>query len=383
MATERLFYQDAYLRTFSATVLSCEKQGKRWAVILDKTIFFPEGGGQAPDEGTLAGSKVLDVQEKGDEILHYLPEPLTVGQTVSGELDWEKRFRLMQQHSGEHLVSGLIHRRYGWENVGFHMGTDGIITIDFSGPIPAEDIPGIEWAANEAVWANLETEITYPTAEELAQITYRSKKALTGQVRLVGFPEVDLCACCGTHVRRTGEVGLIKLLSCVKFREGVRIEMICGMPALRYLIAVDAQNHENSVLLSAKPLETAAAVRRIYDERNDALYRLTSAENRRFAEMAEALAGSGECLLFEDGLSSDSVRKLAVAVMEKCGGRCAVFSGDDESGYKYAIGEENGDLRAFVKTMNAALSGRGGGKPFFAQGSVKAAKAEIEAFFAQ
>lgn len=383
MATERLFYQDAYLRTFSATVLSCEKQGKRWAVILDKTIFFPEGGGQAPDEGTLAGLKVLDVQEKGDDILHFLPEPLTPGETVTGELDWEKRFRLMQQHSGEHLVSGIIHRRYGWENVGFHMGTDGIITIDFSGPIPAEDIPAIEWKANEAVWANLETEITYPTAEELAQITYRSKKALTGQVRLVGFPEIDLCACCGTHVRRTGEVGLIKLLSCVKFREGVRIEMICGMPALRYLIAVDAQNHENSVLLSAKPLETAAAVRRVYDERNDALYRLTSAENRRFAEMAEALAGSGECLLFEEGLSSDSVRKLAVAVMEKCGGRCAVFSGDDESGYKYAIGEENGDLRAFVKAMNQALSGRGGGKPFFAQGSVKAAKAEIEAFFAQ
>lgn len=383
MATERLYYQDAYIRSFSATVLACEKQGKRWAVTLDRTIFFPEGGGQAPDEGTLDGKKVLDVQERGDEVLHYLSEPLTPGDTVCGELDWEKRFRLMQQHSGEHLVSGLIHLRYGWENVGFHMGTDGIITIDFSGPIPAEDIPKIEWAANEAVWANLETDITFPTSEELEKIVYRSKKALTGQVRLVGFPGVDLCACCGTHVRRTGEVGVIKLLSCVRFREGVRIEMICGMPALRYLIAVDAQNHETSVLLSAKPLETAAAVRRVYDERNDALFRLTSAENRRFDEMAAKLAGTGNCLLFEEGLSSDSVRKLAVAVMEKCGGRCAVFSGDEASGYKYAVGEVGGDLRAFVKAMNGALSGRGGGKPFFAQGSVRAGKAQIEAFFAE
>lgn len=383
MATERLYYIDSYIRAFDALVRSCEKQGKRWAVVLDATAFFPEGGGQAPDGGTLNGINVLDVQEKGDEVIHYLPEPVTPGQYVHGELDWDKRFTLMQQHSGEHLVSGIIHARYGWTNVGFHMGTDGVITIDFSGPIPAEDIPAIEWAANEAVWANIETEILYPTREELADIPYRSKKELSGQVRLVKFGDVDLCACCGTHVNRTGEVGVIKLLSCIKFREGVRIEMMCGMPALRYLIAVDAQNHANSVLLSAKPMETANAVRRVYDERNAALFRITAEENRRFAEIAEAMAGKGDCVLFEDGLSSDSVRKLAVAVMEKCGGRCAAFSGDDENGYKYAVGEENGDLRAFIKEMNAALSGRGGGKPFFAQGSVRASRSEIEAFFAR
>lgn len=381
MATERLYYRDAYLRSLQATVQSCEARGKSYAVILDRTIFFPEGGGQAPDRGTLGGLPVLDVQEQGDEVVHFVPKPLPVGDVVTGELDWNHRFRLMQQHSGEHLVSGLIHQRYGWDNVGFHMGGDGIITIDFSGPIPASELPAIEQASNEAVWANLETDISYPTAQELEQITYRSKKALTGQVRLVGFPGVDLCACCGTHVRRTGEVGLIKLLSCVKFREGVRIEMICGSPALQYLSAVAAQNHEISVLLSAKPMETAAAVQRVYNERNDALYRITATENRRFAQLAQSMAGKGDCLIFEENLSSDSVRKLAVAVMETCGGRCAVFSGDEEDGYKYAIGQEGGDLRAFVKAMNQALSGRGGGKPFFAQGSVKAARDAIEAFF--
>ena len=381
MATRRLYYEDAYLRRFSATVLSCEPVKKRFAVVLDRTAFFPEGGGQAPDLGNLDGVGVLDVQERGDEVVHTCAAPLEPGATVTGEIDWTRRFALMQQHSGEHLVSGLVHERYGWNNVGFHIGAE-CMTIDFSGPIPPEDVPGLELAANEAVWADLPSEILLPTAAELEHMHYRSKKALTGQVRLVRFPNTDLCACCGTHVARTGEIGLIKILSCVKFREGVRIEMMCGSQALSYLSAIHAQNHEVSMLLSAKPLQTAAAVRRVLDERADALYRLTFEENRRFAETAQTLAGAGDCLLFEEGLSPDGVRKLAVAVMETCGGRCAVFSGSDEAGWKYAMGQENGDLRALTKRMNAALNGRGGGKPFFVQGSVSAARAGIEAFFA-
>ena len=381
MATQRLYYEDAYLRRFEATVISCEPAKKHFAVVLDRTAFFPEGGGQAPDLGTLDGIAVLDVQERGDEVVHTCAKPLEPGATVAGEIDWPRRFALMQQHSGEHLVSGLVHERYGWNNVGFHMGAD-CMTIDFSGPIPLEDIPELERAANEAVWADLPSEILLPSAEELEHLRYRSKKALTGQVRLVRFPNTDLCACCGTHVARTGEIGLIKILSCVKFHEGVRIELMCGSQALDYLSAIHAQNHEVSTLLSAKPLQTAAAVRRVLDERADALYRLTFEENRRFAETAEALAGTGDCLLFEEGLTPDGVRKLCVAVMEKCGGRCAVFSGSDEADYKYAMGQENGDLRALTKQMNAALNGRGGGKPFFVQGSVNAKRAEIDSFFA-
>ena len=380
MATRRLYYEDAYIRRFEAEVISCEPKGKRYEVVLDQTAFFPEGGGQAPDLGVLGGARVLDVQERGDTVVHTCDRPLTPGEAVAGELDWARRFALMQQHSGEHLVSGLVHERYGWSNVGFHMGAD-CMTIDFSGPIPPEDIPGIERAANEAVWADLPSEVLLPSAAELEQLHYRSKKALTGQVRLVRFPGTDLCACCGTHVARTGEIGLIKILSCIKFREGVRIEMMCGSQALSYLSAIHEQNHEISTLLSAKPLQTAKAVRRVLAERDDALYRLTAAENRRFDEIALQYEGAGDCLLFEPGLSADGVRKLAVAVMERCGGRCAVFSGDDEAGYKYAIGEQNGDLRALVKQVNAELSGRGGGKPFFAQGSVNASRSEIEAFF--
>ena len=254
MATRRLYYEDAYIRRFEATVVSCEPKGKRFEVVLDQTAFFPEGGGQAPDLGVIGGAKVLDVQERFDEVVHTCASPLSLGETITGEIDWDRRFALMQQHSGEHLVSGIVHARYGWNNVGFHMGAD-CMTIDFSGPIPPEDIPEIEHAANEAVWADLPSEILLPTAEELAGLHYRSKKALTGQVRLVRFPGADLCACCGTHVRRTGEIGLIKILRCVKFREGVRIEMMCGSQALAYLTAVHAQNHEISTLLSAKPLK--------------------------------------------------------------------------------------------------------------------------------
>ena len=381
MATQRLYYEDAYLRRFSATVLSCEPVKKNYAVVLDRTAFFPEGGGQAPDLGRLDGVEVLDVQERGDEVVHTCAEALEPGTTVTGEIDWPRRFALMQQHSGEHLVSGLVHERYGWNNVGFHMGAD-CMTIDFSGPIPPEDIPGLELAANEAVWADLPREILLPKPGELEHLHYRSKKALTGQVRLVRFPNTDLCACCGTHVARTGEIGLIKILSCVKFREGVRIELMCGAQALAYLSAIHAQNHEVSMLLSAKPLQTAAAVRRVLDERADALYRLTFEENRRFEETAQKMTDVGDVLLFEDGLSPDGIRKLAVAVMERCGGRCAVFSGSDEGGWKYAMGQEDGDLRDLTKQMNAVLEGRGGGKPFFVQGSVAATRARIEAFFA-
>ena len=381
MATRRLYYEDAYIRRFEAVVISCAPKGKRYEVVLDRTAFFPEGGGQAPDLGTLGGARVLDVQEHGDDVVHTCDRSLTPGETVAGELDWARRFALMQQHSGEHLVSGLVHERYGWSNVGFHMGAD-CMTIDFSGPIPPEDIPGIELAANKAVWADLPSEVLLPTPEELEHLHYRSKKALTGQVRLVRFPGTDLCACCGTHVARTGEIGLIKILSCVKFREGVRIEMMCGSQALAYLSSIHEQNHEISTLLSAKPLQTAKAVRRVLAERDDAMYRLIAEENRRFEELAQKLDGAGDCVLFEPGLSPDGVRKLAVAVMERCGGRCAVFSGEDEVGYKYAIGEQNGDLRALVKQVNAELSGRGGGKPLFAQGSVNAKRSEIEAFFA-
>ena len=378
MITEKLFESNPYLKDFTAAVLSCAEGKGGWLVELDRTAFYPEGGGQPCDLGILGGARVLDVQEKDGAILHTVDAPLSG--TVAGYIDWDRRFDLMQQHSGEHLISGTVHRLFGYENVGFHMGAD-LITIDFSGILTMEDLARVEGLVNEAVWKNLETQIRYYGSEAACPEDYRSKKAISGRLRLVEFPGVDLCACCGTHVARTGEIGIVKLLSSVKFHQGVRVELVCGRRAYEYLAAVTAQNRAVSALLSAKPLETAKAVERMQGELARVKQEKAHWQGRCFEASAAALRGTGDAVLFEEGLSPDELRRLCVAVMETCGGRCAAFSGSDAEGWAYAVGLEGGDLRAFVREMNATLNGRGGGKPFFAQGRVSSGRKEIEAFF--
>jgi len=378
--TEKLYYRDSYLCSFSGQVISCAERNNGYEVILDRTAFYPEGGGQPGDTGTLGGVCVTDTHERDGEIVHYCSGALAVGAEVMGEIDRARRFDLMQQHSGEHIVSGLICKRFSCDNVGFHLGTDTVV-IDFNHPMTPEELGEIERAANEVIWENRPFVVTYPTPEELKQIPYRSKKELTGQVRIVECPGADCCACCGTHVRSAGELGIIKLLSLKPFREGVRIEMAAGKRAYEYVRTMTEQNSRVSVLLSAKPGETAAAVRRVQEELAAAKYRLVGFENKLFAGRAEQLCGAGDVLLFEEDLTPDAVRRCCDAVAAVCGGRAAVFSGSDGTGYKYAVGTAEGDLREFVKALNAALFGRGGGKPNFAQGSVTATRTEIERFF--
>ena len=377
--TEKLFYMDSHIREFTAKVLSCEKGKHGYDVVLDRTAFYPEGGGQPGDRGVIGGVTVTDTHEVGESVVHYCESPVEVGTEVDCAIDWDWRFRLMQQHSGEHMVSGFIHAAFGYSNVGFHMGKDSV-TIDFDGPISEEQLAEIERKTNAAIWENTPVEVLYPNAEELEQLPYRSKKELSGQVRIVRFPGVDLCACCGVHVKTTGEIGLVKFLSCVKFHEGVRIEMLAGGQAMELLSGVWEQNKQISGLLSAKPLETAAAAARMQQELNDTKYRLTQLEDKLFQMQAETYQDAGDVLLFEEGLKPDALRRLTDAILHACGGRCAVFS-KVETGFQYAIGHEGGDLRQFTKDMNAALNGRGGGKPNFVQGSVTADRDAIEAFF--
>lgn len=378
--TEKLYEQDAFLTKFEGTVLSCVQGKKGFDVVLDRTAFYPEGGGQPWDTGTLGGVRVLEVHSREGEIVHTCGRPLEAGSTVTGEIDWDRRFDLMQQHSGEHIVSGLAHALWGCENVGFHMGAE-VVTIDLSLPLDPEQLAQLEAEANRYIYQDVPVEITCPSPEELEHIQYRSKKELTGQVRIVTFPGADCCACCGTHVRSAGQVGLVKLLSAQKFREGVRIELVCGGRALGYLSRVLEQNARVSHLLSAKVFETGAAVERLLAENEALKSRLASLEESRFAALAREYAGAGDVVLFEDGLSSDSLRRLCDAVLHSCGGRCACLSGDDGSGYKYAVGQAGGNLRDFVRELNQALGGRGGGKPDFVQGSVRAPRSEIQSFF--
>ena len=379
METVRLYYQDAHLREFSAHVVSCEPEKDHWAVVLDQTAFYPEGGGQPGDTGTLDSVRVLDTHARGEEIVHDCDAPLIPGSAVQGTIDWARRFDYMQQHSGEHIVSGIIHRRFGYENVGFHMGAD-MVTIDFSGMLTMDDVREIEREANEAVWANLPIVVSWVDGEEKANAVYRSKKPISGVLRLVSIPAIDVCACCGTHVSMTGEIGLVKIFTCQKFHGGVRLEMLCGRKAYSYVNSILEQNKRISGLLSAKPQQTAQAAERMLDELAQVKYRAGALELRLIAQAAEALAGKGDSLLYME-LSADGLRQMADAGMHACGGVCAVFTGSDEAGWRYAIGHAGGDLRAFSKRMNDALRGRGGGKPEFVQGSVQASRAEIEAFW--
>lgn len=378
--TEKLFYTDPFCTSFTAVVLSCEEDKSGWAVTLDRTAFYPEGGGQPADHGTLGGVSVTDTRDKNGEVVHYCDGPLTVGDAVEGEIDWLRRRDLMQQHSGEHIVSGIICEKFHCDNVGFHIGHD-LVTIDFNAEISPEELRAVEDEVNRYIWEDHEISIQYPSPEELAKIDYRSKKALEGQVRIVSWPGADCCACCGVHMARSGQVGLVKLLTVSAFREGVRIEMAAGDRALRYLSAIYEQNVQVSQLLSAKPMETFAAVERLQGELYALRGRVTALEEGDFARKAQENAGRGDVLLFEPPMSSESVRKLCDAVLALCGGRCAVFSGENSS-YKYAVGQKDGDLRQLIKELNQALSGRGGGKPGFAQGSVQADEAAIRKFFA-
>jgi len=382
METKKLYYVNPHLSQFSAQVLSCEETAKGFEVVLDQTAFYPEGGGQAADTGTLGSVRVLDTRERGESIVHFCDGSLVVGDTVEGVIDYDLRFDRMQQHTGEHIVSGIINARYGFHNTGFHMGLTST-TIDFDGVIPTDDLPLIELQANEAIWKNLAVKCWVPSPEELSHVAYRTKRALPWPVRIVEVPGYDSCACCGTHTAFTGEVGLVKLLSAIPFRGGTRMEMACGKRALAILNTAFEQNRQVSQAFSAKMQETGEAARKMNETLAAQKYRISGLEKQIFAGIATIYAEKGDVLHFEENLDNVAVRELADAIAEHCGGTAAVFSGSDENGYAFCLVSRNGDLRQLGKDMAKALSGRGGGKPGFQQGRVAAQKAEIEAFFAQ
>ena len=378
--TQKLYYEDCHIRQFSAQVLSCEKSEKGYEVVLSATAFYPEGGGQACDLGALGGAKVLDVQERGEDIVHLCDAALEAGSMVEGQIDYDRRFDLMQQHTGEHIVSGIIHQRYGYHNVGFHMGSE-MTEIDFDGVIPAEDLAVIERQANDALWQNLAVRCWYPSQEELPNVFYRTKRALPWPVRIVQVPGFDSCACCGVHVAHTGEVGLVKLFSVASLRGGSRIEMSCGKRALMLLNRAFEQNRLVSQAFSAKWPETGEAARKMNEALAAEKYRASQLQKRVFEGIARSYVNLGDVVHFEEGLESAEVRMLADAIAEVCGGAATVFSGSDGAGYSFAMVTRDGDLRALGKEMTATLHGRGGGKPNFQQGRVAAARQEIEALF--
>ncbi len=382
METKKLYYVNSHLSQFSGRVLCCQPCDRGFEVILDQTAFYPEGGGQAADTGTLGTVRVLDVRERDGAIVHLCDGPVTVGQTQEGTIDYCLRFDRMQQHSGEHIVSGLINRRWGFHNTGFHMGTEST-TIDFDGVIPAEALPELERLANEAVWQDLEVRCSFPAPEVLPTIPYRSKRALLWPVRIVEIPGYDICACCGTHVARTGEIGIIKLLSVIPFRGGVRMEMACGNRALGILNRAYDQNRQVSQAFSAQWQETGEAARKMNELLSQYKFRITALERQIFAATAAGYAGAGDVVRFEDGLDNVAVRELADAIAQVCGGTAAVFSGSDDAGYAFCLVSRSEDLRPLGKELTRSLNGRGGGKPDCQQGRLQSTREAIAAFFSR
>ena len=373
--TRKLYYEDCHLREFTARVVSCEETPKGWEVALDQTAFYPEGGGQACDIGTLGGVKVLDTREWGEEIVHLCDGPLEAGREVTGKIDWQRRFDLMQQHTGEHIVSGIIHRRFGYANVGFHVGAD-TVTIDFDGPIPAEAVAEIEAEANEFLWRNVPVKCWIPSPQELESVTYRSKRALPWPVRIVEVPGADSCACCGVHVGRTGEVGLLKLFSCVKFHQGVRMEMACGGRALALLNAAFEQNRQVSQAFSAKIWETGEAARRMNEALGKEKARANALQKEIFAGIAQGYAGREEAVYFASDLAAGEVRALAEAIAQKAA-LAAVYS----QGSLCLLGDAGKIKTLSVKLK--ALGARGGGKPGSWQGSAELTEEALKALIAE
>lgn len=379
--TEALYYIQPPVGEFTARVLSCAQEGEAWAVTLDRTAFYPEGGGQPADRGTLGGADVLDVHEKGGQVTHRLSAPLAVGETVTGQVDLARRLEMSQQHTGEHILSGTLHAMFGAENVGFHIGQD-YLTMDTSVPISDEGLAEAEARANRVIWQDVPVEAVWHTKEELADLTYRSKKELEGPVRIVTVPGADCCACCGTHVERTGQVGMVKIIDWQNYKSGVRLFVVCGVRALRYFEAQRAEAAAIRATLSAKAGQLAEAVQRQSGELEAARYRSVQAENELFAVLAEGVQPGEAAILLRPNLGPDGLRRLCAALSERTDGLCAAFSPTENGGLAYALActAPGADLRGLCKQLNQAFAGRGGGKPGFVQGSLTGEFDAVQAF---
>ena len=368
--TEKLFYVDSHMITFSAVVEACENKGDYFEAVLDRTAFFPEGGGQYADTGVIDGVKVLDVHEKEGIIYHKVESPLEVGKTVEGTLDWDERFSKMQNHSGEHIVSGLVHGMFGYDNVGFHMGKDAI-TMDFNGVLTKDDLKVIEKKANEAVVKNFDIEILYPTAEDLKDIVYRSKIEIEGQVRIVKFPGYDVCACCAPHAKKTGEIGLIKLIGLQNYKGGVRVSMLCGFRAMEDYNEKAESVKAISIMLSAKENEVAQEVAKLKEELQTQKNKVADMQKMLLQYKANEIKENQDLVMvFDSELDGNNPRELMNMILDKNTEVAAVFAGDDQSGYRYVMGSRTMDVRPFAKELNSMFQGRGGGKPEMVQGSL-------------
>ena len=371
--TIRLYDQDSVLLDFTATVTGCTEKKGKYAITLDRTAFFPEGGGQGADHGSLSGARVIDCHEVDGEVEHTTDNPLEVGAVVEGHVDAVRRLDMMQQHSGEHIFSGLVCQLFGYDNVGFHIGSE-VVTMDFNGPLTEEDVRRVEQLANEIVWQNVPVNTLLPSKEELEAMHYRSKKALEGTVRIVNIPGADTCACCGTHVKQTGSVGQIKVMGWQKYKSGVRVSILCGRRALAEENVLLEQAKGASVALSCKQHELGGAVERVMAERDQLRFRNEQLGLRVFEMMAAQEAENAVRMVICDALPAGAVRKAAGKLC--AGAKLALVLVPREDGYGFAMSSETEDVRSVTKALCAAFGGKGGGPKDMTQGVLAGGSAQ-------
>ena len=377
--TVKLFYEDTNIREFDAAVLSCEPVKDGYQAVLDRTAFFPEGGGQYGDTGWIDGIKVTDTREKEGKIFHYIKEPLDVGRKARGKLDWNIRFERMQQHSAEHIISGIIHSRFGYENVGFHLGAD-YCTMDFNGPITKEQLREIEVEANKAVFADIPVHVRYPDKDTLAQMEYRSKIEIEGQVRIVEIPGIDVCACCAPHVCSTGRIGLIKLVDMANYKGGERISMLSGIRALTDYHKKQERARAIGNIVCEQEEKLVDAVEHLRQESIRQKGEIITLRRRIMKKRAEETDVSAEVVtVFDEELSGEEAREYMNLLLERGAKVCAVFAGKEETGYRYVIGSKAEDVRPLNQRLKEKFGARGGGKPEMVQGSLTGARDQIKA----
>ena len=405
--TVKLYDTEPYGRSFRASVLSSggpetDAQGRSVITVeLDRTLFFPEEGGQSPDGGSLypemddlcperkdvcpgrkdGGFEVTDVQIRGGRIFHTVVcgdlSAFAEGTAVRGEIDWEHRFSNMQNHTGEHILSGLMHRRYGFDNIGFRL-SENTVSLDVNGQLDEKQIRELETEANETVYRNASVKAEYPPAEILSQLDYRSKSEIDGPVRIVTIEGTDCCACCAPHVARTGEIGLIRILRVQRFKGGMRLFILCGRRALELTQRQQRSIEEISHLTNRPQEEISDAAASLLSQNGILRRRIRELEYQKALLQLSLVPEDAEnVFLFAEEMDALAQRELVNRIAAEHAGCCGVFCGNGETGYHFIIGTVNGDSRIPCAKLREHLGAKGGGKPEMVQGFVSAGEERI------
>ena len=368
----KLYYQDSFMKEFTAKVVSCTEDKKGWAVILDKTAFYPEGGGQPCDHGIMTYDEtsvnVIDVREKNGEVIHYVDAPIAQNTEIYGTIDWDRRFDFMQQHTGEHMFSGVVHSMFGYNNVGFHLNERENV-VDFDGPLTAEEIKNVMDKCNEIVWLDQPIVADFP--DSIEELSYRSKKELHGEIRIVRAGEADICACCGTHTHTTSQAGPIVALTQQAYKGGTRIHILCGKRAVEYLKHRNDDCYDISHLLSVPVESIKESLSARLKEIDDLRFALSQSKRQLMSVYAEKVQIDDEsCVMAMDNLTSNELQTLALILSEKAKTAIAYTKVKDANG-KICIVSKDIDTNKLGRFISSHLGGKGGGKPGIYQGFVE------------